>query len=427
MSELAGFPYFELQVDKAGSVVDPAQPKALLEHLAVGDATDLLVMSHGWNNNIDQARELYQGFFGALQHLLTDGLVPVGSRRFAVLAVLWPSRKFTDARLIPGGAASLATTGSVSLLERKLTELKGVFDHPDADALLEQASALSPRIASSATARAEFADLVRQLPSSRVGHKDDASDRFFRLSGAEAMERLAKPVSPVRLRRSVGGAAGIGSFIDSVGQAAQNLLNYTTYYQMKERSGLVGRAAVGDLLRRIQDRARGVRLHLIGHSFGARLVTAAVLGREDQPATSFSSLTLLQAAFSHHGFASQFDGKSDGFFRRVVSERRISGPTLITFTANDEAVGLAYPLASLIAGQNASALGDAHDPFGGLGRNGAQRTPEASFLKLPAVGDSSPYAGGAIHNLNADRAIAGHSDICKPQVAYALLSSLART
>ena len=60
-------------------------------------------------------------------------------------------------------------------------------------------------------------------------------------------------------------------------------------------------------------------------------------------------MTLLQAAFSHNGFAVKFDHKHDGAFRTVLGEKRVAGPVLITHTKNDKAVGIAYPLASRIA------------------------------------------------------------------------------
>jgi hypothetical protein len=53
----------------------------------------------------------------------------------------------------------------------------------------------------------------------------------------------------------------------------------------------------------------------------------------------------LQAAFSHNGFAVKFDGTHDGDFRTVLGDKRISGPILITHTKNDNAVGIAHPLA----------------------------------------------------------------------------------
>jgi hypothetical protein len=100
---------------------------------------------------------------------------------------------------------------------------------------------------------------------------------------------------------------------------------------------------------------------------------------------------------------------------------------VITCTENDKAVGLAYPLASLIANQAASAIGDANDPFGGIGRNGAQHTPEANNGRLGAVGSAYTFNGGKLYNLNADAVIMGHSDICKPEVAYAVLKAVATT
>jgi hypothetical protein len=50
---------------------------------------------------------------------------------------------------------------------------------------------------------------------------------------------------------------------------------------------------------------------------------------------------------------------------------------IITHTRRDTAVGMAYAIASSVAGQASSAIGDADSPYGGLGSNGAQHTPEA--------------------------------------------------
>jgi alpha-beta hydrolase superfamily lysophospholipase len=46
-----------------------------------------------------------------------------------------------------------------------------------------------------------------------------------------------------------------------------------------------------------------VRLHVVGHRFGARLVTAATT-RQRHPV---ASMCLLQAAFSRYGFAKDWD------------------------------------------------------------------------------------------------------------------------
>jgi hypothetical protein len=140
-----------------------------------------------------------------------------------------------------------------------------------------------------------------------------------------------------------------------------------------------------------------------------------------------STMTPLQAAYSHYGLAEHYEGTSNGFFRRLVTEGSISGPVLITHSVNDRAVGLAYPLASLIAGQDAAGIGDKNDRFGGMGRNGAQKTPEATDGDLLEDATAYTFAARKIFNLNGDKIIMDHSDICKDQVADVVLTAVVTT
>jgi hypothetical protein len=153
--------------------------------------------------------------------------------------------------------------------------------------------------------------------------------------------------------------------------------------------------------------------------------TADALG----PQTMVDSLMLLQAAYSHNGLAQKFDGEHDGFFRAVLSENKVRGPLVITHTKNDKAVGIAYPLASRISSDNAAALiGDANDPYGGMGRNGAQHTlidEDEQVLRAP--GGAYRLRSGTVYNLNADECIRDHSDICKDEVAHITMSVIGVT
>ena len=441
MANIPEFPfdYFEVQFDKEGNAADQSEVDSVLNFVSQGSATDLFVISHGWNNDMAEARDLYKRFFDRVKEIAGAGKVPgTDSRKFAVLGILWPSKKFAEEELIASGAAGISSAVTVSFLQQQLDSLKGVFDKPDADANIEKAKQLVPQLENSPKAQRDFADLIRQLPEKRETNPEDASDRFFTLDGSELMKRMSKPAfappahsgsagAASSVTSPSGGAAGIGSLFTGIKSAARNLLNFTTYYQMKERAGIVGRAGVNGLIRKIQARASGLKLHLIGHSFGGRLVTSAAFGPDNEPPIKVNTMTLLQAAFSHNGFAQRFDGSHDGFFRKVVTDGRVSGPTLISCSKNDKAVGVAYPLASLIAGQNASGLGDKNDPFGGIGRNGAQKTPEASDGLLGPVGGAYSFQNGKLHNLNGDALIMGHSDICKDEIAYALLTAVANT
>ena len=54
---------------------------------------------------MDEARELYRGSLRIDRSQLSASPA-LASRKFAVLALLWPSKKFADKSLIAGGAAS---------------------------------------------------------------------------------------------------------------------------------------------------------------------------------------------------------------------------------------------------------------------------------------------------------------------------------
>lgn len=433
-STLHGFPYLETQFGKDGKPVDAAHAATVAAFLSAQPVTDLFVISHGWNNDIPEARALFDRFFARVRAVLDGGSVPLAGRQFAVVAVFWPSKRFTESDRIPGGAASFGAPTATEALSTQLDALHGVFDDPAADGALTEAATLLGELEYNPAAQRQFADLIRSvLPRDSDERDDDASDQFFTTAGDELMRRLSRPMLPGPVPGSSGGAAafnpvaGLGRLASGFGAAAERLLNYATYWQMKSRAGAIGRGGVNGMLREIHAAQPALKLHLVGHSFGARLVTAATFGAAGAPPVRPASLTLLQAAFSHYAFAQSYDAVHDGFFRGVVSGQMVSGPILATCTVNDEAVGTLYPLASMVAGQIASALGDRNDPFGGLGRNGAQKTPEASDGRLLAVGGAYQFAPAKIFNLVADDVIRNHGDIAHDEVAYALLRSVAVT
>ena len=230
-----------------------------------------------------------------------------------------------------------------------------------------------------------------------------------------AVEGAAKAVD-----RAIGDASA------GVKAAARRLANYVTYLTMKERAGTVGLGGAAELLRLVRQINGDIKIHLIGHSFGGRLVTAAASTlAPDKPGVT---MTLLQAAFSHNGLGKNYDGKHDGFFRSVLENRRVSGPVIITHTKNDWAVGIAYPLASRVSRDTAAALGDENDPYGGMGRNGAQHTPEVKTPPSALLGVGRHYAfePGKVHNLRADDFIMDHGNVTGHEVVYAFLNAVSK-
>jgi hypothetical protein len=141
------------------------------------------------------------------------------------------------------------------------------------------------------------------------------------------------------------------------------------------------------------------------------------------------SLMLLEAAFSHYGFSDNNGDGTAGFFRDVIAKKVVKGPLLETFSIQDTVVGLDYSISSRLADDNVKAIGDATDKFGGIGRNGSQKTKESVFMKLKtAASPGIPYAfkAGIVTNLDGSGGlITAHGDITNEDVTYAFASSLA--
>jgi hypothetical protein len=440
MENVCGYPYFELAYSKQ-AIHDRDGFDELLTEVSAGEPVEVVVLVHGWSNDMTEARALYHELIDRLRTVADTSPPPgLGDRRLAFLGVLWPSKRFADRALIPGGAASRGGTPSDADLEESLAGLEGVFETEHADDLLRRAKALVPELDDSGAARDAFVELVRDAVG-RVGEADedaDAREVFKTLSGNELLTHLKAPVldrTPSSDGRAAGGAYGarahddeamaLGLSLTGFKAAAQRFLNVTTYYEMKQRAGTIGAYRLTLALNELRARSSRLRLHLVGHSFGGRLVTAATVGLPSGTTPEPDSVTLLQAAFSHYGFAADYRDGRDGHFRTMVSDRMTRGPILVTHSRADRAVGYAYPLASRLADDDAAGLGGAKSRFGGIGRNGAQKTPEAIDGTLHEAGDAYDFAAGSVYNLEADRLILSHGAVRTPEVAYAILSAIA--
>lgn len=440
-------PILEVQIDKDGNLVNPSQEKAIVDALtAPGNTfTDVVVMSHGWNNDMDEARTLYRNFFRSLEQVF-----PAATGKTLAVGILWPSKKFADTDLIPGGAASADTdpVGDRVLLNR-LEDMKQVFGDAQADEALEQMKALVAGLATDLNKQNQFAKLMGAILD---GHTDSAqrSDdegtatitaRVQIKGGADLLRSFGGPITqkvkpagggaasvggfagnPALRQGGAGAAAGLGDFFSGIKAGALRLLNLATYSVMKDRAGKIGNGTVNPLLQRIQAAVPALKFHLVGHSFGGRLVTAAVDGAN---ALRIQTLLLLQAAYSHNGLALNFGGNKSGFFHEVFDQHKVSGLILITHSKNDSALGLAYPLASRLNGDDAAGLGDANDRFGGMGASGAQNVDKADILLLPVGGKYDfKTPGKQVFNLNGDAIIQGHGDIARPETAAVLAAAM---
>lgn len=433
MSDIAGIPFVEAQFDKNGTLQSPVVLPA--------GVTDLFVISHGWNNNAEEARGLYRELFTNFVAVARPNDLP--GRSFAIVGVIWPSKKFDELVAVAGaptgaqGAAGVhaADEGSRKAVEAKLERMKELFTEPAQRQLLDEAKALVPDLDDKASARRAFVDKVRALLDPSAANREDASDSFFKGGGDELMDNLkvdeedldpevagnggsaSLPLSVGSTAVARGGAASFSDVLSGFKAAAMNVLNFTTYYEMKARAGTVGKNGVAKLVDQLAPNVQ--RIHLVGHSFGGRVVTATAA---NSTTDKIGTLALLQSAFSHNGFSKSMKG----FFRSVVDQKRVHGPILVTHTANDKAVGIAYPLASRINGDKAAAFGDKDDVFGGLGRNGAQQMQDGETIagKLSAVGAAYTFKAGTFFNLEASDFIKSHGDVRGKEVAHAVRTAI---
>jgi len=351
--QLCGFPAAEVEFDRAGGLV--GDRGAGVRAIAV-EATDLLVLCHGWNHRL----------YAALAKSLRSVRDGVPGRRVALACVRWPSPES------PG--ADLA---------ERLDRLRDL--RPGERLTIDAAADLVPALTARATARTAFAAAVLSVATRGAEDHEDASAQLFSLPGGTVMDRLAKP-------------------------AAERLLDYLVHYELKARASTVGEHGLAPLLGALG--RPGLRIHLAGHGFGGRVVTAAANAR---PAGSAATVALLQAMVSQYGFAADRGDGQPGEFRRILDERVVTGPILITHTLHDAAADVPYSIAEMLVGGS----------YGGSGRHGAQRTPEAVTAELLPVSGTYRWRPGVPHNLPADGFVRGHDDVGGPEIAHALWSAIA--
>ena len=208
---------------------------------------------------------------------------------------------------------------------------------------------------------------------------------------------------------------------------------------MKDRACMIGETSVHTLLATMQrltkETGRDVRFHLMGHSFGCIVMSAALAGPPGRAiADPVHSAFLAQGAVSFWSYCSdipQAKGKP-GYFRSIIDDKRVSGALVTTQSEHDTAVCKAYPAACFVRGDVAFAPGEL-PKYGALGAFGALG-PGVEAVDLKMLDWNQPYdfERGKIYNIESSQYIAkmeslgsgAHNDIAHPQVAHAMWSAV---
>jgi hypothetical protein len=418
----SSFPWYIIPFDKNGYCDGPETRKALIEDVRACNYSDIYLFSHGWNNDWEAATSLYRRFIDGYM-ALHSGLKskPPEGYRPLLIGIFWPS-------------IILSTGDSVQFASDEAMDR----DVSDGRLALAELAADVPRDPArfyELAQKPELSEDEARLLVSLVKSPSDTADDLpglERLPTSELVDNAAPHESPEDLDK-------IQSSTDSEGTPAQTagtldplkrflprtLLRLMTVRQMKDRAGLVGVRGGSPLLRDLRAAASGhpVRIHLIGHSYGCRLLLSALCAPED---VRVATALLLQPAISHLCFAERVDetGKPGGYRPAL---QRVAAPILCTFSQNDHPLHDFFHLAlfrkrDLAEANIAAESGEPPTPsiyaaLGGYGPRGCQE--ELLPVRLPAerypLGDGHPVIG-----INATATISGHGDVANPSTWWAL-------
>lgn len=446
-------PFYAVQFDKDGLSSSPLTSAHLVTALRNGDYTDVFVFSHGWNNDWDTALARYRGFITEFQKARADHPVDLG-RDFRPLlcGVFWPS----TALVLPWEQGpDLAAAGAVDLeAEREVRQavagLAELVDPDDRARFYE----LVERPELTRAEGTELVELLADVYNSGDGEVDDPAsagrDSADVVNAWAMLEAAGQPTPaipadpfafgtpatpPGAAAPAPGAAPEAAGFLDKLNP--RNLVRGLTVYQMKDRSGVIGTRGVGALLREAMGAALEARFHLVGHSYGARVVLNAV-SRPSGGALprQVDSLLLLQPAVNHLCFSERLPDPPHGAGGYREALDAVRQPILTTYSEHDVPLHDTFHLA-LRRGKDlgeveVAAGGEPPSKYAALGGYGPRgegldwRSIDTLLPTHDPVTDADFYDLGPgapqIWALNGRQSISGHGDVVTPTTAWALVS-----
>ena len=441
MESLHGFDFTRLQFDADGMLQDaPA-----LQELKSRGATDMVFIAHGFRNDENDATGLYDRFLSTFRDQLNNPVFSsVATRRLVVAGVYWPSKPYQETFSDGSVQALDADSAQKEAVRAKLENLKATVARADQKPKIDKAIALLDQVDGSKDAQDQFVKLALSLWDNSEADPTEGAERIRATDGSVLLDKLKIPIivssgtshaeggtmsvgAETTGMGQTGTTEGLGSMFGSIFGRIGQFLNLTTWYVMKNRAGVVGAAGVAQAVRDLKTATPAVKIHLVGHSLGGRLMAGCAKSLA-QTNSHVESLSLLEAAFSHYGFSANNGKGQAGFFRDVIDRKVVTGPIIATYSGQDKVVGTVYAVASRLASDSVQEVGDANDPYGGIGRNGAQKTAESVSGVLHAVGTPYQFELLKVNCLDGSGGlIKDHSDVANAFVTYAFASVVSKT
>jgi hypothetical protein len=409
-----------LRYDEGGACLSPESRQALIEACASEPDRPLIVFSHGWNNDFEDATDLYARFLVEFEKF-----GPIGSNPIFV-GITWPSIWF-PAKEGPTIASSHAATYG---------ELIDVFAEELKSPRLKQ---LLIRNTLTTDEARELANLLTPIvkPESREGAEGERTDKDAVFRTLMSMESAIESESYDDLDEVgfVDEAEDVEEHPIADAGARLNTINavrMASLYLMKDRAGRVGEAGVHSLLRELLAASRA-GLHAVGHSFGCKVVLSGVV--QGNLPRRLASLLLLQPAISHLSFAGTIPGRDiPGAYRDVPD--KVESPIICTYSAHDFPLHAVYHHAVVRGGDVGeirtaaaprSTAGNPPNNYAALGGYGPVDSFEHLVDPMRAAGELYDHPKGvriiAIDGSTGQR-IPGHGDIATMDVAWILRTQM---
>ena len=401
-------------------ILDPLSvpSRGSLGALAAG-STDVFVLSHGWRNDAASAECRYQ-----LQVQGIAAALPPSARPLFV-KIMWPSAMYP---IIHDGCGAPPS--------------RPFFANQEAHAVTSDvriwAAAAFPAAARSRRFDGDVDRLSQLLNTGGAGlearpsRTRDAAEILVRWRDA------ADGQAPARAHGIDGpGERAVARSVEDVvtqydtitgsrpGRAPWSIVpsiaEVFSFWTMKARAGTVGSTGVHDVLREITAALPPAgRLHLVGHSFGGKLLAAALVGRPGvEPATA-ETLTILQGALSHFAFSTveqvrRLDVPTEigGAYADVLLNK-LAAVVAVTYSQQDTENQRWYPLGTMLS-QDAFERGvPVYAALGARGMEGPSTV--AVTLRDESVAARYSPSRPRIFNVDASGVILGHSDVTQPGV-----------
>jgi hypothetical protein len=423
----------ELEAPGGGSDSDAAA-----EALETEPITDVFVFSHGWLTDLEDALRSYETWLRAAAvgapardrlETLRAGFRPL------LIGLHWPS--------MPGGREDpddLVDYGSATKADRLDGQLGWACETPSSrDALSSVVESVARHPSMDPTAPPhELVDALQVLVDELLPEQDGPAGAPGADIGRVDPEQLLA-VAAEQVADESDAAVSYGGLGDRGAAVVSRVFSFLSFWKMKRRACTVGEQGGASLLTTLhQSAARDVRIHLIGHSFGAIVVTAALAGAlKMRPSMRRAhSMVLLQGAMSLWSFAAQVrdqHGRS-GYFHPVLGDGLVTGPLVTTQSKHDYVLQQPYRLAAWFGGQ--VDFRPALPLYGAVGQYGIAGVKDARSEAMAEPDTTYDFACGTVYNLEASAHISkhrklgpfklrvdAHSHLTHPAVAHAIWSA----